>query len=125
MTHPPHVILMVDDDWMNREVFQLFLERAGYRVLAADSGAAALALAQTERPDLAFIDVRLGDLDGFAVCAQLKADETTCHIPVVLVTAMEIEAERVRALQAGADDFLSKTMGWSDMIARIARLLST
>ncbi len=117
------LILIADDDWMNREVLQSFLENAGYPVIIASSGVEALNLARERMPMLAVVDVRMADLSGYDVCVALKQDATTGKIKVVLITALLREQERNRAAQVGADDVVSKTLDWNTILAHICKLL--
>jgi CheY-like chemotaxis protein len=118
------LILIADDDWMNREVMQSFFEHAGLEVVIASDGSEAVELAQARQPRLALLDVRMRGVDGYAVCAQLKADEATRHIIVVLITALERDHDRERAAQVGADDFVPKSMDWTAILERIEGLLA-
>jgi CheY-like chemotaxis protein len=117
------VILVADDDWMNREVMQTFLESAGYHVIPAISGSQALQLTYARRPDLVMLDVRMNGLDGYEVCEHLKSDESLHSLKVVLVTAMEREEDMARAAAVHADDFLPKSLDWMTIMARVGQLL--
>lgn len=123
MTDKP-VILIADDDWMNRDVMQSFFEHAGFAVVIARDGTEAIKLAHEQQPRLALLDVRMRGVDGYEACARLKADETTRAIIVVLITALERDHDRERAVQSGADDFVPKSMDWTDILARIEGLLA-
>ena len=92
-----------------------------FEVLTASNGADALTIAQRGDCDIVLLDVMMPGLDGFEVCRRLKRDPATHHIPVVLVTALDQPADRVRGLEAGAEDFLTKPI---DEIALIARVRS-
>ncbi|MCS6835571.1 MAG: response regulator [Anaerolineae bacterium] len=104
----PDLILVVDDDDMNREVIEAFLLLAEYRVAQARDGTEGLELARRLRPDLLLLDVRLPDLSGYEVCRQLKGDPSTQAIPIILVSgyAGEDVAQTVQA--SGADGFLER-----------------
>lgn len=116
-------ILIVDDDWMIREIMQAHLENAGYRVMAANSGEQALEMADVHPPDLIILDLRLQGLDGYEVCARLKASAATQSAPVIVTTALDTEEARLRALEAGADDFLFKPFDALSMLTRVRALL--
>jgi CheY-like chemotaxis protein len=116
-------ILVVDDDEMNRELLGAVLARSGYRMVEASSGKKALAAVAQQPPHLVLLDVRLGDMSGYDVCAQIKGDPATNAIPVIIFTGYESDAERQSALQAGADDFISRMAGWQKIIERIQQLL--
>ena len=116
-------ILIVDDDWMNREMIQAHLESAGFRVLNANSGARGLEIVATEPVDLMLLDVRMPNMNGYEVCAQLKSSDATRHIPVLMMTALEDEATKVQGVDAGADDFVAKPYDMVIMLTRIRSLL--
>jgi CheY-like chemotaxis protein len=117
------LILIVDDDWMNREMMQSLLENAGYTIVSAFNGDQALKLARAHHPDLILLDVRMNDMSGYDVCARLKGDVQTCTIPILIITALESDDDRARAKAAGADDFITKTTDWTSILSRIARYL--
>src|SRR5690606_7268551 len=118
-----YTIMIVDDDLTNRELLQSVFERMGYGVLHAANGQQALRLAETEQPSLVVCDVRMGGMDGYEVCSQIKGNPATSHIPIIMLTAYETEEERQKALAAGADDFSPKMQGWQRLLERIKRLL--
>lgn len=117
------VVMVVDDDIMNRELMQTVLTRSGYRVVEASSGAQALSAIATAPPDVVLLDVRLGDMSGYEVCAQLKENPATSALPVIIFTAFENQSERANAMDAGADAFVSRMEGWQAIVAKIAELL--
>jgi two-component system cell cycle response regulator len=117
------VILVVDDDWMNRDLLQAHLEAAGYEVMTANSGQKALEVVGVRLPDLILLDVRMPGMEGYEVCERLKSDEATRHVPVVIVTALDKDEDFLRAAEAGADDFLPKPFNSVVMLARIHSLL--
>ena len=114
MRTPPR-ILVVDDTAANVHILQLRLGAQGYEVLTATDGEKALAMAREARPDLILLDVMMPVMDGFETCRRLKDDPLTRHIPVVLVTALDGREDRIRGLEAGADDFLSKPYDREDL----------
>ncbi len=117
------LILVVDDDWMNREVMEAHLMGANYDVIVAHNGAKALELAQATPPDLILLDVRMQGMNGYDVCRQLKIDDATKFSPVVMVTALESEEDKLEAINAGADDFISKPFTALMMLTRVKNLL--
>lgn len=119
------VVMVVDDDWMNRELMQNFLERAGFRALHANGGAVALELAERDQPAVIVCDVRMAGMSGYEVCQRLKANPATSHIPVIILSAYEKETERAKAMAAGAADFISKIGGWLPVIERIRALVNS
>jgi class 3 adenylate cyclase len=120
---PAHHVLVVDDDWMNREVIETHLQIKNYRVSAVPNGQAALALIEHDPPDLIMLDVMLPDMSGYEVCTRLKAHEKTRFTPVVMVTALESDEDRLKAIEAGADDFLTKPFNSLLMLTRVKSLL--
>ena len=116
-------ILVVDDLPANTRVLEALLTSDGYRVTTADNGEDALAAVATERPDLVLLDILMPKIDGYEVCRRLKNDPATRLIPVVLVTGLTDTDSRVRGLEVGADDFMSKPFIVPEMRARVASLL--
>lgn len=116
-------ILVVDDVATNRIVMKVKLSSACYEVVQASGGREALQMARRELPDLILLDVMMPDLDGFAVCAALKNDQSTTHIPIIMVTALADTDARLKGLQAGADDFLNKPLDEVTLLARVRNLL--
>jgi PAS domain S-box-containing protein len=116
-------ILVVDDSVLSAQLVQTHLERAGYRVMIAHDGQQALDQVKADPPDLIILDIMMPKLDGFAVCEQLKSDSNTWFIPIVLLTALNEPRDRVRGLEAGADDFLSKPFNKEELVARVRSLL--
>ena len=119
----PGRILIVDDVATNRILMRVKLSEAFYDTLQAESGADALQMARAEQPDLILLDLYLPDQDGAAVCAALKADPETAHIPIVIVTAAQDSADKMRALQAGAEEVLRKPLDDVVLLARVRSLL--
>ena len=116
-------ILVVDDIAINVRLLEAKLSVEYYDVVGAADGPTALTLAKERAPDLVLLDVMMPGLDGIEVCRRLKADPDTAHIPVVMVTALDDTADRVRGLEAGADDFLNKPLNDVALFARIRSLV--
>ena len=116
-------ILVVDDVAVNRRLLEAKLTFEFYDVATAASGREAIDLAKSWAPDVVLLDVMMPEVDGFATCRALKGDPATAHIPVVMVTALIDASERVRGLEAGADDFLSKPVDDQTLLARLRALL--
>ena len=113
---------MVDDVVENVKLLDALLTSRGYEVVSAGDGAAALELVATAQPDLVLLDVLMPPPDGYAVCRQLRANEETAMLPVILLTA-EAESEKARGLEAGADDFIPKPFDPDELFARVGSLL--
>jgi two-component system cell cycle response regulator len=116
-------ILIVDDMSATATLLALKLEAEYYETRTAGDPYEALRLAGEWRPDLLLLDVMMPKMDGFEACRRLKADEQTRHIPVIMVTALDGAAERLRGLEAGADDFLTKPVDFDTLLARLKGLL--
>jgi two-component system cell cycle response regulator len=115
-------VLVVDDVPANVKLLEARLSAEYFDVLTAMSGEEALAVCERAECDIVLLDVMMPDMDGFEVCRRLKAGVTTHHIPVVMVTALDQPSDRVRGLQAGADDFLTKPVSDVALIARVRSL---
>jgi len=112
-------VLMVDDNPTNLQVLQATLEGQGYRLLAARDGASALAVAAKAAPDLILLDIMMPGMDGYEVCRRLKSDPATCDIPVIFLSALEQTEDKVKGLQLGAVDYITKPFQPAEVIARV------
>ena len=112
-------ILVVDDEVDNVRVLEALLLRRGYEVVKARNGAEALQQVEREQPDLILLDVMMPIMDGFEVCKILKDNPETRLIPVVIMTALGQVEDRVKGIEAGADDFLTKPVHRDELLARI------
>jgi DNA-binding response OmpR family regulator len=118
----PFRVLVVDDDQDMSAFLVRLLAQQGLKAEAVNDGYAALAAIAADPPDLVLLDVQMPGPDGFEICRRLKASEATALMPVVLVTALEDQDSRVRGIQAGADDFLSKPVHREELLARVKTL---
>ncbi len=116
-------VLVVDDDAMNREIMEAYLQIEGYEVLLASDGESAVELARVQHPDLIITDVRMPDMDGFTLCAQLKADAELCNVPVIVLSGLSSEEDSARALAAGARAFVSRPFEHKALFALIEALV--
>ncbi len=115
-------ILVVDDIRANVRLLEARLTAEYYDVITASNGLEALAICQRDGCDLVLLDVMMPGIDGFEICRRLKADSLTAHIPVVMVTALDQSSDRVRGLESGADDFLTKPVDEVALLARVRSL---
>src|SRR5499427_2982135 len=116
-------VLVVDDVPANARLLEARLSAEYFDVVTAMSGAEALAICERAECDIVLLDVMMPDMDGFEVCRRLKGSPVTHHIPVVMVTALDQPSDRVRGLDAGADDFLTKPVSDIALIARVRSLV--
>jgi two-component system cell cycle response regulator len=115
-------ILVVDDIQANIDVLEAKLSAEYYDVITANRGVKGFELARRERPDIILLDVMMPDIDGFEVCRRLKADQETRHIPVLMLTALDGRSDRLRGLEVGAEDFLTKPIDDVQLMARVKSL---
>ena len=116
-------VLVVDDTPHNVKLLADLLSAKGYAVATAVNGEEALAKVASERPDLILLDVMMPGLSGYDVCRRLREDAETALLPIVLVTSLDPQGERVKGIEAGADDFLPKPINQSELFARVRSLL--
>jgi len=116
-------ILVVDDIAINLELQKAYLTAAGYEVIEAKSGQEALQKVRDEKPDLILLDVMMPKMSGYEVCKILKNDPETQFIPIVMVTALTSVEDKIRGIEAGADDFISRPFNKTELMARVKSLL--
>ncbi|WP_137151996.1 PleD family two-component system response regulator [Devosia sp. FKR38] len=116
-------VLIVDDIPTNVRLLEARLTAEYYDVVSATSGPQALAICDSQDVDIVLLDVMMPDMDGFEVCRRLKANPKTLHIPVLMVTALDQPSDRVKGLEVGADDFLTKPVDDMQLMARVKSLV--
>jgi len=119
----PGRVLLVDDHPQNLELLQAYLEEFGCAVSTATDGLEALTAVANVKPDLIVLDVMMPRMSGFQVCSKLKASDETKDIPVVMVTALNAVADVERAVECGADDFLTKPVNKLELLTRVRSLV--
>lgn len=119
-----HRVLVVDDEADITELLTYNFRDAGYEVLTAGDGMAAVSLAQRWLPEAIVLDLNLPGLDGFAVCEMLRVLPSTRDIPILMLTAFATEQSRAVGLRVGANDYLTKPFSPRDVVARVAELVS-
>ncbi len=122
MNIPPK-ILVVDDTPQNLKLLSDVLQVKGYEVISARNGTEALNQVKASDPDLVLLDVMMPDINGYEVCSRIRNDSSTAILPVVMVTALDPTEERIKGLEAGADDFLNKPVNQAELLARVKSLL--
>ena len=123
MTAPKPRILCVDDEYANLLLFEALLVPKSYECFFAKNGREALEIIKGQHIDLVLLDVMMPEIDGFDVCRRIKSDEKLRRIPVIMVTGLRSKEDRIKSIQAGAEDFISKPIDKAELIARISMLL--
>ena len=116
-------ILVVDDEPINIDLLEAMLTQEDFDIIPSANGAEAIAATHSSPPDLILLDIMMPVMDGYEVAQKLKGDPNTAHIPIILVTALNDISDRVKGLEAGADDFLTKPVDKSELKARVNNLL--
>ncbi|MBI5307949.1 MAG: response regulator [Planctomycetes bacterium] len=116
-------ILIVDDEEMNREFMSVVLKSYGYAYETAKTGLEALKKTKEFLPDLILLDVMMPDMDGYETCRRLKEDPSTCHIPIIIVTALADRESKIMGLDTGASDFVTKPIDRRELMVRTKNLL--
>ena len=116
-------LLLVEDDPALSELLQFRFENEGYDVRATPDGDEALVLAAEDLPDLIILDWMIEGTSGIEVCRQLRRNQDTAHVPIIMLTAREAEDDRIRGLETGADDYLTKPFSPRELLARVAAVM--
>ncbi|MCG2810566.1 MAG: response regulator [Candidatus Aminicenantes bacterium] len=116
-------ILCVDDETVNLKLFDAFLIPQGYDVLHAQSGRQALEMIKEQKVDLVLLDIMMPEMNGYDVCRRIKEDRTRANIPVIMITGLQFKKERIKGIEAGAEEFISKPIDQGEVLARIRMLL--
>lgn len=119
MNLQPSIILIVDDEQAGRETLEALLYGQGYQLAFAESGPQALAEAARLHPDLILLDVMMPGMDGYEVCRRLRADPALAEVPILMITALDDRDSRLRGIEAGADDFISKPVNLTELRVRV------
>ncbi|MGY2409899.1 EAL domain-containing response regulator [Pseudomonas pergaminensis] len=123
MASQPATLLIVDDEPQVRKLLETLLQHEGYQTLTAGSGEEALQLVAQRPPDLILLDIMMPGMDGYEVASQLKGDETTAGIPIIMLSALSESSARVSGLEAGAEEFISKPVERVELWLRVRNLL--
>ena len=121
-TFPVKTLLVVEDDQLNLKLVTIILVREGYRVVGAETAELGLSLAHTEAPSLVIMDLKLPGMDGLEATKRLKADPAVSSIPVLMLTAYAMQADKVRAYDAGCAEFVTKPIDLKAFIYTVRRL---
>jgi DNA-binding response OmpR family regulator len=116
-------VLVVEDERKLRDLVRSYLERAGFTVLTTDSGAEAITMAMTSAPDLVILDLGLPDVPGETVASELRATPGTGSTPILMLTAKSAEEDRIRGLELGADDYVTKPFSPRELVLRVQAIL--
>lgn len=120
---PAPRVLLVEDDPSLAELLEFRFRAEGYEVIVTPDGDEALLLVQEHQPDLVILDWMIEGTSGIEVCRRLRRDKTTASLPIVMLTARDTEDDRVRGLETGADDYLTKPFSPRELIARVGAVL--
>ena len=116
-------VLIVDDNKENIDLIAYFLKSQNYKLFTAFDGVEALKLVESGQPDIILLDIMLPKLDGFQVCERIKKNQKTQFIPIIMITALKELKDKIRSLEVGADDFISKPFENVELLTRVKSLL--
>ncbi len=120
---PAAKLLLVEDDPALSELLQYRFENEGYDVRTTPDGDEAIVLAAEDTPDLVILDWMIEGISGIEVCRRLRRNSDTAHVPIIMLTARETEDDRIRGLETGADDYLTKPFSPRELLARVAAVM--
>ncbi len=116
-------ILIVDDEASNRDIMTQFLQMEGFQLFTAVDGEQAMEMVESVQPDLVLLDIIMPRLDGYEVCRLIKSNEETAFLPVIMITALKGTEEKIKGVEVGADDFLTKPFNYLELVTRVKSLL--
>lgn len=116
-------VLIVDDEEHIRELIKFNLEKEGYDVICANNGKEALEMTANKYPSLILLDLMLPEMDGYEVCSRIRDNQDTCNIPIIMITAKCEELDKVKGLDIGADDYITKPFSVKELLARVKAVL--
>ncbi|MCP9223356.1 phosphate regulon transcriptional regulator PhoB [Erythrobacter sp. LQ02-29] len=119
----PAKLILVEDDPALAELLEYRFQNEGYQVRATSDGDEALLMAREDVPDLVILDWMIEGTSGIEVCRRLRRDSETAHVPIIMLTAREAEDDRIRGLETGADDYLTKPFSPRELLARVAAVM--
>ena len=119
----PSTVLIVDDEPAGRQTLEAVLEGEGYRLEMAENGYEALEKARTLLPDVILLDVMMPGITGYEVCKRIREDDKLAEIPIIILTALDDRNSMLKALEAGADDFISKPFDRHELRARLVGIM--
>ncbi|WFL79081.1 phosphate regulon transcriptional regulator PhoB [Altererythrobacter arenosus] len=120
---PTARLLLVEDDPALSELLEFRFQKEGYDVRVTPDGDEAMVMAREQRPDLVILDWMIEGTSGIEVCRRLRRDKDTAHVPIIMLTAREAEDDRIRGLETGADDYLTKPFSPRELLARVAAVM--
>jgi len=118
-------ILIIEDNELNRDMLSRRLSRKGYEIVMAEDGALGLAAIKSEMPEIVLMDIGLPVMNGWDATKAAKADAAISHIPIIALTAHALEEDRIKALDAGADDFDTKPVDLKRLLGKIEALINS
>ncbi len=113
-------VLVADDDRGSREFLRIALDESGHSVLTAEDGIVALEQALHASPDVILLDITMPKMNGIEVCRQLRQDPRTAHVPILIITGLASQSDRLAAIEAGANDFLNKPVSLDELRLRVS-----